>query len=347
MESATLDDLMIWNDHLAALVEAGVPIDVGLAPTKEDISDTLQGINTIVARRVSQGASLMDALEDSAVPTAYRCLVQLGLKSGDFSAMLAGNRRLGESVDESRYTLQSGLLYPLIVCVFAYFGLLGLCLFLVPTLENLHRSLQHSPGLALLAIQSLRDALPYWAALPPLLLLCVGTVWIRRAARRHRASPFRTNQLWMGIPGPSRVIGLQRCAYFADALATLVDRNLALEESLRIAAGACDDASLRAGADALADSLKIGSTPSDGGVAALRFPPFLRWAVWHSEATIGRACALRMAANLYRDAALHRSERWRTAAPLVACALLGGVVTLLYGLALFLPIVELMKQLAS
>ena len=41
------------------------------------------------------------------------------------------------------------------------------------------------------------------------------------------------------------------------------------------------------------------------------------------------------------------TDRIRIGAPLVLCAVLGGSVTLLYGLALFIPVVEMLRTLAS
>ena len=59
-----------------------------------------------------------------------------------------------------------------------------------------------------------------------------------------------------------------------------------------------------------------GQTPSDDSPTAVRFPPFLRWAIWHSEDTTGRAATLEIAARRVsrggrttgRAAADHRAD---------------------------------------
>jgi hypothetical protein len=53
-----------------------------------------------------------------------------------------------------------------------------------------------------------------------------------------------------------------------------------------------------------------------------------------------------MAADTYRASAQRRLERWRVAMPLALCVVVGGGATLLYGLALFVPIVDLLEALA-
>ena len=73
----------------------------------------------------------------------------------------------------------------------------------------------------------------------------------------------------------------------------------------------------------------------------------MRWALFQSEPTVGRKRALQMAAALYRDASSHSMRRARIVAPIIGLVLLGGSVTLLYGLALFVPVVQMLKAVAS
>src|SRR3954470_12951227 len=106
MPAATLDDFMALNDQLVALVQAGVPLDLGLEGSQSNTAVALERVNTVVARRVSQGATLSEALQghDPALPARYRHLAQLGLSSGDLSAALQNNSQLAQSVEGSWYT---------------------------------------------------------------------------------------------------------------------------------------------------------------------------------------------------------------------------------------------------
>src|SRR5262249_25568303 len=97
----------------------------------------------------------------------------------------------------------------------------------------------------------------------------------------------------------------------------------------------------------LAASLSNGQTPGDTNPAVRQFPPYLRWALLHSVETIGLGRALTSAAEIYRQSAQRRQERLRIVAPIAVCAVLGGGATLLYGLSLFVPVVQLLRTLAS
>jgi type II secretory pathway component PulF len=147
------------------------------------------------------------------------------------------------------------------------------------------------------------------------------------------------------LPGASRILFPERCARFAASLAALLDNRVPLSEALLISGDASGDADLTLGAKSLAAAEQEGRPPSDDSPVARRFPPFMRWAIWHSDATAGRARALEIAARMYHEAAERRAQRLHTLAPMAILVLVGGTVTLLYALALFVPVVELLCTL--
>jgi type II secretory pathway component PulF len=346
MESITLDDFRAWNDQLAALLQAGIPLDIGLDASDNEFADTLKTINATIARRVNRGETLAEALEDDdrAVPSAYRSLVQLGLRSGDLNAGLDGSTRIAESADTACYTLHSAFIYPLILCGFAFVGAVVFCRYFVPSLAGIYSSLRLPPGPGLQVLETLRGTLPYWIIILPLALI----LWLARRwylGPQHIFSASRTPVSW--LPFVARTLFYERCANFAESLAGLLQRGNSFEESLPVVAEVCGDGRLAAGARSLAASLVENQTPSEQTPATLQFPPFLCWALLQSEATTGRPRALRMAADIYRLSAQRRQERLRIVVPMVVCVVLGGGVTLLYGLSLFVPIVELLRTLAT
>jgi general secretion pathway protein F len=303
----------------------------------------LDGVNASIARRVSRGAALEDALErDPAVPAWYRCLVLLGLRTHNMEGALDVSNRMATTIDDSRQTAVSAFYYPLIVCGLAYLGMIGFCLFLVPTLEKTFYDLRLQPGPGLRTLLAVRDAMPFWIAVPPVLLL-LWFLWRRLVTRNAGVA----NGRWMWLPGMSRSISQARWASFAETLAMLEASGMPIKESLPLAACSVGDTRLNEAGWDLAAGFDHDAAPSDDTAAAKRFPPFLRWAILQSDATIGRKRALEMAARVYRLAAERSAERSRILTPIFVCVILGGGVTLLYALSVFVPVVELLYALAS
>lgn len=345
MQTAVLHDFLTLNDQLLALVQAGVPINLGL-PRETSSTAALERISAAVARRVGQGATLGEALDDNRiVPPLYRNLVQLALQSGDLATALGDAQQTAESFDNSLHAVRSSLFYPLLLACLAYAGFVAFCLFLVPMLESTHHSMGLRAGSGLKTLQSLQATLPYWVALPPLaLLLLLG--WMRLRSRSAAASG-QPGALLAWLPGMRQAVFEQRCANFAASLASFLDSGAPLSDGLRLAAGVWDDEDLEAETRDLAAAAATTPDIAEHSALAARLPPFLRWALCHPVETIGRSQALRMAANIYRESAQRRAERVRVAAPLAACVVLGGGITLLYGLALFVPVVQMLKGFAS
>jgi len=357
MDKVTLDDFMAFNDQLAALAETGAPLNLGLGRSPSETAEALERINASVARRVSRGDTLEEAVEhhEPPLPAAYRSLIGLGLRSSNLPAGLDIAGRLAATVDHSRYSVRAAFFYPLVVCCLAVSGLIGFCLWIVPTLQHLHAGMRLPTGRGFGILRFVSDALPYWAFLLPLVL--VVTAWQFRTSTRAPATGREKPSLWRRFSVMSRAEFQQRCATFAASLAALLAADVPLAESLRLAAGASGDERLANAARELAAALEEGR-PTDppqadsarreprGRTTAANFPPFLRWAIVHSETTVGRPQALRMAADVYGASAERTAEHARLVVPIAACIVLGGGVTLLYGLALFVPVVEMIQELA-
>ena len=161
------------------------PLTVGQEIPDRDLSTMLTRINASVARRVSRGDSVEEALEaEEGVPDWYRNLIVSGLQSDNMDAALREFSRVANSAEESRFVTESALFYPLVVCGLAYLGMIGFCLFFVPRMESAYASFGIQPGTGLVVLQKLRDTLPIWIAIPPILLLLFVAWRFRRRSRR-------------------------------------------------------------------------------------------------------------------------------------------------------------------
>jgi general secretion pathway protein F len=346
MQTTTLDEFMSWNDQLAAAIDAGVPLDLGLGGERGDAAGALEKINALVARRTSQGASLADAIQasDPAIPPAYRCLMQLSLSSGTPTAGLALSNQLARNVDKAWNLSRLALFYPALVCCLAFLGFVSFCFYFVPVLSETYNSLDIKQGEGMRALQLLRGTMPYWAVILPLGLI-VSAEWIRRRSRP--LDERRRERLLDWIPGVSRAMFDERAADFAETLAAMLQNGADFDAALQVSAGVWNNPSLSEATRSLALQTTTGPATPDAIQLASRLPPFLRWALLHSDETTGRVCALKAAADIYHRSAVRRQKQLRIVLPLTVAVVIGGVATLVYGLALFVPVIEMLRGLAS
>jgi type II secretory pathway component PulF len=339
----SLANLTTFNEQVAALVEAGVSLDVGLAGNGPLTANALRALNSAVTDRASQGETLAEAFEgdEPLASTRYRCLVRLGMQSGSAEAALKGPRQMATVTDQSRSTLRRALYYPLVVCTMAYLGLLAFCSVLVPRLEGVYQSLRVPPGVGLKAVEFARQSMPYWGMIPVVGLAVWGVGRFRSRRGDGPAATFANL-----LPGMRRSLSLERAANFADAVAELLESGVSRDEAMRLAACASGDAKLSASSRAISAAARQGDLLAIDSRAAREFPPLLRWAVWQHDSAEDRGQALRLTADIYRAEVQRRSARLRAIAPVLTCVLVAGVVTLLYCLALFVPLIELLEHVA-
>ena len=225
---------------------------------------------------------------------------------------------------------------PLIVCALAYFGFMFVCVYFSSTLEGMYTQLNRQPSGRLRVLIGLREWLPVWGTLLPVLLAAAVILWRRGWGGWQRL-----------IPGARRYAAAVRNANFADQLALLSENGVPLVEGLPMAAGVTGDAALIAASDALSAALAQNEKLSADAEVLRPLPPLLRWAFTGDLGSDPLPEILRFAATTYRDRAERQAADWRFVLPAMIGALLGGAIVLAYGLSVFGPYVRLLEDLAS
>ncbi len=327
----SLEEIIAFNHEVSSLTRAGVPIDVGWSQLSRDPDVASSQISSALAQRVHNGVPLADALCTEDLPRIYQCVVGVGLRCERLPAALEALSQYTQSLLNVRQSLRMAFVYPLIVCVLAYLLFVASCLFVAPESYPL--------------VDIGRDWLPFWIAMPPVLLIAMLLVAFRSNSSRttwSRSLPW----VYRCLPGVSQVIADQRCASLAEVLALLVKHEVPLHEGLRLATGVSGNSKLKSAAEQVADAAERGKPLTQDSHAAKQFPPFLRWVLTSPTETGDLARMLQLAARTYRNRAERRTKWIRTATPMLTCVVVAGGVTLLYCLSVFGPLVQLIKDLS-
>lgn len=320
---ATLDDVQAFNDQLAALREAGVPIDLGLGPSGVgpggDLNPVLQWTDASLGRRIARGEPLESALADPDLPAPpiYRAKLLAGVRSGDLPGLLAESNDLTTLTEARSRTRWAGAGYALLVVSLVFLGLVFISLYLTPVAEDLYRDLRIEPTKGGARMVLLRQTLPFWAWTPAVAaLLALAWRYSSRGQQQH-ALPHSVGSLAGGESG-ARIVA------FTASVADLLDHQTPLPEALALAAEAngCE-------------------------VQDAKLPPLLSWALGPDVADADRAAALRTTGQVYRRALEQRSGGARETVAMVCWMLVAGAAVLAYGAALFAPFVELLVSLAK
>lgn len=345
-KSVPLEQLVALNDEIVALVRAGVPLELGLAEFGTGVPGKLGALSTDLAAKMTGGASIteaFDALGDR-VPTVYRTVVEAGVRAGRLSAALEAMSNFGRELLELRRRIGSALLYPLIVIGLAY------GLFVVFLVDMIHR-LKETYELFRLPIHGtlraaidVSESVQYWWWVFPVLFVA-ALVWWSATGGAHALGFTGLARPLLWIPGVARICRYYQFANYAELLALLIEHQVPLPEGMRLAGDASGDPQLRRSTQWLADDVERGEIFRDVTAVRTGLPPFLQWVIVHGARTSSLSRLLRHCSQLYRRRGQQSAAWFRLMFPVAASILIGGGVTLIYGLTLFGPLAGLWRDL--
>lgn len=326
----TLEVVAEFHEQLLRLQNAGLrlQIDEGRS-TGQSLPERLNEIMAGLVSQVGKTKQLDQVLQEAPfVPLRYRLALETWAKCDRSVEALSMLRAPVQQESEGSIDLRYALLLPLIVLTLVYFASFYLLQVTVPHMEGIYLQLNEEPSWTVRWLMSIRNAMPYWG--PGLPVLALVVVWLLFTGRL-------TLPRW--LPG-------RRQAYRYSA-ASMLARNMAVQMDRAVEGSSAE---------------QLISTGQ--GVPALRGllqSPMLRWALAGEQTTateqtavgstgkplamLQQARRLRLAANLYETMQTMHAMQFRGWLILLACIGLGGGLTLLYGLALFMPLVQLLKDI--
>lgn len=341
----TLDDFVALNDEIAALTRAGVPLGSGLTAFGRELPGRMGATAQEIGSRLERGESLDRIVADFPhLPPAYLAVVQAGLRVGKLPAALEGISQSTRRIATLRRTIGLALLYPLFVMGIGYSFFCFTIATLTPVMLLMLREYNALPLWLETSANALRETMPIWSTLPPL-LLAAWFAWIwwrsgRVAAGRELHPLFSFGAL--GTLLKMRTAG--QMSALCETLALLLEYGVPLPEGLRLASAATGSHRLTKAADSLASALSQGGNMT---VAGGDFPPLLGWMLGSGQLQNDLPGMLRRAAGVYRDEATRRAQWLTLYVPIVLTAILGGGTVALYATVTLGPFLVILQRLAE
>lgn len=337
----TSEEFIVLNDEIQALLRAGIPLDLGLSGTSSRTSGRLSALSRRMSDQLRQGVPLEQVLEREKphLPPEYELLVSTALQPGRIERVLGALSDLTRSTSELNRQLRLSLIYPSIILVLAFGLFIAYVVYIVPQVQRTYLLFGVQKSAAVTTLLRLHETAAYWGiGLPAGVVAAVLLARMTSAlSSRRRGVPIHR---WM--PG-SRDASLAR---FARMLGILVEHDLPLSQGLLLSGQAANDSRVERSARQLAAAIERGQSLPDAIQSADRLPSFLSWLISLGARQNSLPASLHQAANLYEQRALAKLDWFRRIVPPSIVLLVGGTITLFYGLTLFLPLSEMIHRLA-
>lgn len=347
-QAVALADFIALNNEIAALSKAGASLESGLLDYARDSSGGLARIAKRLGERMTQGASLADAVAEESrkggLPPLYQAVVVIGLKSGRLPAALEEVAKLAQGTAETRKAILQAIFYPLIIIIFTYMLFILMVTELVPRYVEFAEGMRIAVRRDLLFLAWLGETVWYWGFGLPIVLTVGSAVWID-SGRGAGFQQGRFERIAGLIPWARSALSQARAASFADLLALLIDHEVPLEEALTLAGEATGQLSYQNATRRAAEAIRQGDSSSPILREARALPALLRWLIATPGDSPRLAAALRTVARNYRSRSIERARLLRSALPPLFLSIIGGGMVAVYATALFLPIAQLYQGL--
>jgi general secretion pathway protein F len=280
-------DLVDFTQQLGTLIEAGLPLDRGLAILEElTPSARMRDIAGDVLRSVRGGSALSDALakhHPRPFSRLYVNMVRAGEKGGVLETTL---KRLGEflrDAQEFRDAVVSAMIYPVLLSLVGAGAVIFLMTFVIPRFGNIFKDLGQDiplPTRILLDVSAAVQAY-WWAGV----LAVVALVLVVRTYASTAAGRLQIDQLLLRLPLAGEVVRKTEVARFARVLGTLLKSGVPVVTALSVIREMVGNQVLADSVDRLIDGVKRGAGLSRPMAEAGTFPPLARHMVRIGEET--------------------------------------------------------------
>src|SRR5262245_53810573 len=231
-----LDDFLLFNQQLAALIHAGLPVLQSIQMLRQrSPNPKLRIALSDVESRIKSGSALSEALaaQGETFPKIYTASILAGERSGNLDDVLRRYVEYTKAIAQLRRKIRGALTYPVMLLCSAFVLITILTTFVIPKFSLLYDNLGGQLPWITRFVVGVSTAVKgniYWI-LPALLISGAAIYPWRRTEYRRR-----TMDRWiLAIPVVGELIKQMTTAQFSRSLGTLLRGGLTLVESFQIA----------------------------------------------------------------------------------------------------------------
>jgi type IV pilus assembly protein PilC len=230
-------DFLIFNQELATLLKAGMPLVQSLDILRRRVSHVVfKGVLDDVYERVRGGNSLSEAFDahGNLFPGVYTASLMAGEKSGNLEQVIRRYVAYVKVVSSVRRKTISALVYPAILLLLSCVVVAVIVLRVVPEFASFYAMNQEELPLSTRMLVSISNfALGYFGLLVLTILLTVaaGWAWLRRPGHRERV-----DRWLLEVPALGPIARKFSTSQAARTLATLLGGGIPLVNAIDVSA---------------------------------------------------------------------------------------------------------------
>src|SRR6267143_472069 len=334
------NDFLLFNQQLAALVRAGIPILQAIAMLrKRAASARLRAVLGDVEEQIRGGAALSQAFaaQGSIFPRIYTASILAGERSGALDEVLSRYVTYMRRSVALRRKIRGALAYPTFLLLASLGMVIFLTVYVVPRMSELFAGFGGKLPVVtqiVLGISGWLTGNVFWLA-PTIIVGSVALlIWSRTPQGR-----LTIDALMLKIPLAGKLLVQLAVAQASRSLATLLAGGITLVESWEIAAESITNLELRRRSSAILPLIREGQSFTESLEAARWMPELAIDMIGIGERSGSLREMLDEVATFYDAEGEVSLEQLTTTLEPAILVVMGGIVVVIL-LAIYLPIIE-------
>jgi len=343
------NEFVLFNQQLASITKAGIPLERGLRELAGDISSrSMRRLVDAIADELEAGVSIEKAFEkrQKHFPPLYGRILKAGVETGRLSEMLTSLNRHLEMANQTRRIIFEAMTYPAVILVLAAVILTGVFMFIIPQFGSVLEEMTDGgrlPVLTRLFFSMSKNVVPFWTAVGFVIAVIIALFVMLSASAAGRR--FKESLL-LRIPVIGRVYHSSMLSRMAEGLAIMVAAGSDMPVSLKLSSGATGSDKLILESEALAAQIEQGANILEAGQLCHMIPRLFLYSIQLGTQRNELQDNLYSLGQMYTEQA--RCGQARLQAILLPVMLIGvGCFLAITILAIFLPMIGIITSLSA
>ncbi len=341
------NEFMLFNQQLASITKAGIPLERGLRELASDISSkSMRKLIDAIAGELEAGVSIEEAFEkrQKRFPPLYGRILKAGVETGRLSEMLTSLNRHLELANQTRRIIFESLSYPAVILALAAVILTTVFLFIIPQFGLILTEMTEGamlPKLTRLFLSMAENVVPFWISVG---LLAAAILFIVRILSSFPAGRRFKESLFLRALVIGRVYHSSVLSRMAESMAMLVAAGSDMPACLRLGSGSTGSEKLVLESEMLASQIEQGANILGAGQFCKMIPRLFLYSIQLGTQRNELQDNLYSLGQMYSEQARCGQARLQAIFLPVMLIVVGGILAIAV-LSMFLPMITIITKL--
>jgi len=340
------DEFLLFNQQLASITKAGVPLERGLRELSADIgSKKMRKLVNDIVDELERGQSIEKAFEkrQKYFPPLYGRILKAGVETGRLSQMLTNLNRHIEMSNQTRKIIFEAMSYPIVILTLSIIIISFIYIMIIPRFAVVLSDMTGGslPALTKFVLRISQNVIPFWLGIG---VVVGGIIVLNMLLSAMSAGRKFKESLLLNIPVIGRLHHSSIMAKMSESMAIMIAAGVDMPNCLRLSAESSGSEKLIYEAAFLAEQVEQGTNIMQAGQFCRMIPKLFLYSIQLGSQRNELEDNLHGLSQMYVEQVKCNQVRLQAALLPMMLVFVGGFIGMTI-LAIFLPMIKIITSL--